>query len=122
MKTIKKELNRSEPLPKKSRGRDPKHRSGLTIGQEAFGTLGTVARVHVLWHQRTRSEAQKKLEREAKAAALALPLKADADKILRYETAVEKQFYRVVNELERLQRQRRSDIVPPPIHIELSTE
>ena len=75
-----------------------------------------------LTERRTRSEAEKKLEREAKAAAQALPLKADADHLLRYETAIEKQFYRALNELERLQRRRQGDIVPPPINVELSTE
>ena len=85
-----------------------------------------------LTEQRTRSEAEEELKREAKVpalvlpalplAVLSLPLKANADKILRYETAVEKQFYRAVNELERLQRRRLVDIVPPPINVELSTQ
>lgn len=72
--------------------------------------------------QGVRSEAQKKSGRRATAAALALPLRPDADKILRYESGVERQFYRALGELERLQRRRLGDSVPPPIHVELSTE
>ncbi len=46
MKIIPKKVNRSEPLPKKSRGRDPKHRSGLSYTNrpmQLFGGLGMAA-------------------------------------------------------------------------------
>ena len=62
------------------------------------------------------------LAREANLLRLSLPPKEAVDKILRYETAIERQLYRAINELERLQRRRRGDIVPPPIHVELSTQ
>ena len=55
-------------------------------------------------------------------AGFGLPTKEAVDKILRYETAIERQLYRAINRLERLQRRRRGDIVPPPINVELSTE
>ena len=53
---------------------------------------------------------------------LSFPPTDAVDKILRYETAIERQLYRAINELERLQRRRRGDIVPPPIHVEISTD
>ncbi len=55
-------------------------------------------------------------------AGFSLPAKEAVDRILRYEAAIERQLYRAINELERLQRRRRGDIVPPPIHVELSTD
>jgi hypothetical protein len=60
------------------------------------------------------------LELEAEVASLALPSKEAVDKILRYETAMERQLYRAINELERLQRQRKGETVPPPINVEFS--
>ena len=59
---------------------------------------------------------------ESNYLRLSVPSKEAVDKILRYETAIERQLYRAINQLERLQRRRRGDIVPPPINVELSTE
>lgn len=61
------------------------------------------------------------LELDAKSASYVLPPKDTTDKILRYETTIERQLYRAMNQLERLQRQRRGEVVPPPISVELST-
>ena len=44
----------------------------------------------------------------------------DVDKIIRYESSIERQLYRALNQLERLQRQRAGDNVPPPINVEVS--
>ena len=60
------------------------------------------------------------LELEATAASLSLPPKEVADKILRYVAAIERQLYRAMNELERAQRRRREESVPPPLNIEVS--
>jgi hypothetical protein len=60
------------------------------------------------------------LELEDEVASLALPSKEAVDKILRYETAIERQLYRAINELERLQRQRKGEAIPPPINVEFS--
>lgn len=43
-----------------------------------------------------------------------LPSKEATDKILRYETALRRQLHRDINQLERLQRQRKGENVPPP--------
>jgi hypothetical protein len=45
-----------------------------------------------------------------------------ADTLLRYETANERQFYRAIDELERLRRQRAGDYVPPPVKVGVSTD
>jgi len=65
---------------------------------------------------------KEELETEAKIFSLALPSKESMDKILRYETTLERQLYRAVNQLERLQRQRKGETIPPPISVDVSTE
>lgn len=65
---------------------------------------------------------KEELETEAKTLSLALPAKEVMDKILRYETTIERQLYRAMNQLERLQRQRKGETLPPPISVELSSE
>ena len=67
-------------------------------------------------------EEKEELETEAKMCSLALPAKEAMDKILRYETTIERQLYRAMNQLERLQRQRKGETLPPPITVELSGE
>ncbi len=47
-------------------------------------------------------------------SAAVLPSAETLDKILRYETALERQFYRALNQLERLQRMRHGETMPPP--------
>ena len=80
------------------------------------------------------NECQKRLEELArrrgnadlKATRLiqskSLPDALTMDRILRYETAIERQMYRALNQLERLQRQRAGYNVPPPISIDVNTE
>jgi hypothetical protein len=52
---------------------------------------------------------------EAQLTSLTLPSREAVEKILRYETAIERQLYRAMTQLERLQRQRQDEPVPPPI-------
>jgi CRISPR/Cas system-associated endonuclease Cas1 len=42
-----------------------------------------------------------------------IPSKDELDRLLRYEGAIERQLYKAVNQLERLQRLRAGDNVPP---------
>jgi hypothetical protein len=42
------------------------------------------------------------------------------DKILRYETKLERQLYRAMSQLERVQRLRRGETVPGPLAVEVS--
>jgi len=42
------------------------------------------------------------------------------DKIMRYETKLERQMYRAMNQLERLQRLRQGEAVPPPLTLDVS--
>ena len=40
--------------------------------------------------------------------------------MMRYETKLERQIYRAMNQLERLQRQRLGEIIPPPLTVEVT--
>ena len=61
------------------------------------------------------------MDLEAQMLADQLPPKHVVDKILRYETTIERQLYRAIDQLERLQRARRGDAVPPPINVQLNS-
>jgi hypothetical protein len=59
-------------------------------------------------------------EETARQAANILPTAAVLEKIQRYEGALERQLYRALNQLERLQRRREGENVPPPLTMEVS--
>ena len=59
-------------------------------------------------------------EEDARQAAEVLPSPEALDKILRYEGTMERQLYRAMNQLERLQRRRNGESVPPPITMDVS--
>jgi predicted transcriptional regulator len=57
---------------------------------------------------------------EARQAAALLPSREVLEKIMRYVTMLERQLYRAMNQLERLQRRRLGEAVPPPLALEVS--
>lgn len=59
-----------------------------------------------------RFDVQKKLN--------SIPNGRDLDRLLKYEGSIEKQFYKAINQLERLQRLRKGDAVPPPVNVDLN--
>ncbi len=70
------------------------------------------------------SEEKSELKKEKQKNALRIqvlkklgnvPTKEELDRLLRYETTIERQFYKALNQLERLQRLRSGDNVPPPV-------
>ena len=48
-----------------------------------------------------------------------IPSKNELDRLLRYEGAIERQLYKALNQLERLQRLRAGDNVPAPVEVNL---
>jgi len=56
---------------------------------------------------------------EHRRQLLAVPSEAVANRLLRYESAIERQFYRALHELERLQRMRAGEPVPPRLHVQV---
>ena len=59
------------------------------------------------------------LATDAEARSLSLPPADATDKLLRYEAHLDRQLYRAMDQLERLQRQRRGENLPPPLNINL---
>jgi hypothetical protein len=59
------------------------------------------------------------LQGDAEARSFSLPSADATDKLLRYEAHLDRQLYRAMDQLERLQRQRRGENVPPPLNINL---
>lgn len=51
---------------------------------------------------------------------MVLPSAEGLEKILRYETKLERQIFRAVAQLERVQRMRRGEAIPAPLSVEVS--
>ncbi|PYX76293.1 MAG: hypothetical protein DMG72_05180 [Acidobacteria bacterium] len=62
---------------------------------------------------------REELVRDAEARSFSLPPADATDKLLRYEAHLDRQLYRAMDQLERLQRQRKGEKVPPPLNINL---
>jgi hypothetical protein len=56
---------------------------------------------------------------DAERRSFSLPAVDATDKLLRYEAHLDRQLYRAMDQLERLQRQGRVENVPPPLSINL---
>lgn len=61
-------------------------------------------------------------ERAAATRHLSLPMEKDLDRILRYETTIQRQLVYAINQLERLQRTRKGEYVPVPVSVQLSSD
>jgi hypothetical protein len=59
-------------------------------------------------------------EDNIRRAAAMLPAQEVIDKIVRYESALQRQLYRSMNQLERLQRRRLGENVPAPVVMDVS--
>lgn len=59
-------------------------------------------------------------EQKSRQAAAVLPSPEVLDKILRYETKLERQMYRAMAQLERVQRMRSGEAIPAPLSVDLS--
>jgi hypothetical protein len=52
----------------------------------------------------------------------AVPDARDLDRLLKYEGSIDRQFYKAIDQLERLQRLRAGDNVPAPVNIDLAVD
>ena len=57
---------------------------------------------------------------QERACLVRIGINPEMEKLLRYETALERQFYRAVNHLERVQRSRRGDDVAAPAALDVT--
>jgi len=65
------------------------------------------------------AETNRTLELDAQVRSLASPDEGASDRVLRYETHLDRQLYRALDQLERLQRRRNGESVPPPLNFNL---
>ena len=72
----------------------------------------------ISWFEGCATE-RENLSLDAEARSFSLPPADATDKLLRYEAHLDRQLYRAMDQLERLQRQRRGENVPPPFNINL---
>jgi len=91
-----------------------KTRRQATLLNEIDRMLEEYDRKKVSCYYRERAEEQASLD------AAHLPDAEKLDKIMRYETTLERQLYRAMNQLERLQRMRCGEPVPSPVLMEVS--
>jgi len=75
-------------------------------------------RMQILKLEKDKEKNQLKLEVAKKLGSI--PQRRDLDRLLKYEGTIEKQFYKAIDQLERLQRRRRGDSVPPPVNVDLN--
>ena len=65
-------------------------------------------------------EQRELMEEVTRQAAAVLPSPEVLDKLMRYETTLERQLYRAMNQLERVQRRRQGENIPAPLTMEVS--
>ena len=71
------------------------------------------------WREADCEEREEHAE-QARQAAAVLPSLEVLEKILRYETKLERQMFRAMAQLERVQRMRKGEVVPAPLSVEVS--
>jgi len=98
-------------IAKLSKQLDPKERSLLLA---IYTVTSAIVLLEELRHSRNTSV------REIAIAQHVIPNSDALDKILRYETTIERQLGRSVDRLERLQRRRQGEMVPPPLRVHLT--
>jgi hypothetical protein len=62
------------------------------------------------------------VETEAINESVSLPLGTELERILHYETTIQRQLIFSIRELEHLQRSRRGEVLPAPVQIQLSDD
>ena len=92
----------------------------LRARQKAQALAHLDERLTLLCWQKEECEKRESHVEQARQAAAVLPSLEVLDKILRYETKLERQMFRAMAQLERLQRLRRGEAVPAPLTVEVS--
>lgn len=74
------------------------------------------------WWRKLEFEDQDAKEEASRQAAAVLPRMDVVEKIIRYETKLERQMHRAMVQLERLQRMRHGEVVPAPLAVQVLEE
>lgn len=100
-----------QPIPKLSRSDDAARRAQVLACLDSMKGDLEIRREQLVQKER--------LDEGHRRRVLAVPSEAMASRLLRYEGAIERQFYRALHELERLQRMRAGEPVPPHLHVQV---
>ena len=76
--------------------------------------------INSLQWSRERCVEDEEHDQESRQAAAVLPSGEILEKILRYETKLERQLFRAMAQLERVQRMRRGEAIPAPLSVEVA--
>ena len=71
--------------------------------------------------QLEKDKVKNKLQIQVNKKTGSLPGRHEMGNILRYETAINRQMFQAINQLERLQRMRLGDHVPAPVQVDINT-
>jgi predicted nucleic acid-binding Zn-ribbon protein len=74
----------------------------------------------ISWEEE-KCELRENTDEQSHQAADVLPSANTLEKLLKYESALQKKLYRAMNHFERLQRRRKGENVPAPVAMEIST-
>ncbi len=72
------------------------------------------------WRRRLRE--QETTDLEIAGQRLSIPQGPELERIQRYETAIKRDMYRAIDQLERLQRRRRGEPLPPTVNVKVSND
>lgn len=100
-------------LDKNEDGIDPQR-----IKERALSWVNS--RLEGVLRDKAKCEEREKIEEQARQSAQALPPPEVIDKLTRYIKALERQLFQSMNQLERLQRRRQGENVPPPLAVQVS--
>ena len=70
---------------------------------------------------RKKQKAGERIRRENEKLRQRIPDNPSAERLLRYETTLERIFDRTLTQLERIQRMRKGQMVPPPLKVDVSS-
>ena len=65
---------------------------------------------------------QERIDLEIVRQRLSIPQASELETIQRYETAIKRDMYRAIDQLERLQRRRRGEPPPPTVNVNVSCD
>ncbi|UCC30692.1 MAG: hypothetical protein JSU86_00140 [Phycisphaerales bacterium] len=114
------------------RGKLLNHLRGLDASNDRLRKMLLEAQHEVVERQRERVEGLKgalmtarrydRLRQERAALVYALPREDYVNKLVRYETMIDRELHRALSRLERLQRARSGENVPPPLEVGVSVD
>lgn len=84
----------------------------MKLGQEKERVINHLKRI----------KEREEMSISSQTLCLNVPPKEIMDKFIRYESSILRQFYKAMNELERIQRRRKGEFVPSPINIEIGAD